>query len=194
MHALQPAPGDEDIDDVAAARSIRVLMIVLGVLYGSVALGGALMLTAVNDGAREGNGISAWGVVLIMALIVVPLGGSAWWLRRTYRKPVYRRVMQYGWRRRKRVSKDLLRGRPLSVEDMPVAAAIVDVQKSQSRWMLIVFLAVPFIGVFNGFVQDGFMRWFQFSLAAYWVVFLPFILRQRRRIIRNYEQLLKDEE
>jgi hypothetical protein len=180
-------PAAEDIDEPAARRSIRVLLIVLGALYGSVALAGILMLTLINDGP-PGDGVPAWAFVLIVALLVVPLAGSLWWARRLYRKPVYRRVMQYGWRRRRLVTKDLLRGRPLSAEDMPVAAAMVEVQRSQGRWFVSVFFVMPLICVYNGFVADGFLRWFQFSLAAYWMVALPFILRQRGRVIRNYER------
>jgi len=163
-------------------------MVVLGVIYGSVALAGILMLTRINDRPPGDDDIPAWAFVLIVALLVVPLAGSLWWARRLYRQPVYRRVMQYGWRRRRLVMKDLRRGRTLSPEDLPVAAAMVEMQRSQSRWLVVFFFAMPFISVYNGFVADGYLRWFQFGLAAYWVLFLPFILRQRRRIIRNYER------
>jgi len=188
MPALKQTPDTEDIDEPAARRSIRVLMVVLSVIYGSVALAGTLMLTRINGGPTGEDDIPAWALALIVALLVVPLAGSAWWARRLYRQPAYRRVMQYGWRRRRLVMKDLLRGRPLSPEDMPVAAAMVAVQRSQGRWSVIVLFAVPLIGVYNGFISDGYLRWFQFSLAASWVVLLPFIIRQRRRLIHNYER------
>lgn len=100
--------------------------------------------------------------------------------------------MQYGWKRRRRVTKALLRGRPMSAEDMPVAAAMVELQRSQGRWLVILLCVLPLNSLYQGVIQHGPLRWFQFGVAAFMVVLLPFVLHQRRRIIRNYERLLKD--
>ena len=192
MPNLHPAPSAEDIDEPAVRRSIRVNLIVLSAVFLSSALAGFLVFRSI-DRTPTGveKGFPAWGVVLLVAWVGIILAASMWWVSRLYRRPAYRRVMQYGWSRRRHVVKALLRGRAISATDMPVAKAIVDLQRSQGRWLMILFSVLPFISVFNGFIQQGPLRWFQFGVAAYLVVFLPFIVLQRRRIIRNYERLLK---
>ena len=192
MPNLHPAPSAEDIDEPAARRSIRVNLIVMSAVFLSSALAGFLVFRHIaRPPTGVQDGLPAWGVVLLVAWVGIILAASMWWVSRLYRRPAYRRVMQYGWSRRRRVVKALVRGRPLAAEDMPVATAIVELQKSQSRWLVVLYGVMPFLFVFNGFNQQGYLRWFQFGVAAYWVVFLPFIVLQRRRIIHNYERLLK---
>lgn len=193
MPALHPAPSAEDIDEPAARRSIRVNLIVMSAVFLSSALAGFLVFRHIaRPPTGVQDGLPAWAVALLVAWVGIILAASMWWVSRLYRRPAYRRVMQYGWSRRRHVVKALLRGRAISATDMPVAKAIVDLQRSQGRWLMILFSVLPFLFVFNGFIQQGPLRWFQFGVAAYLVMFLPFIVLQRRRIIRNYERLLKD--
>ena len=193
MPALHPAPSAERIDEPAAQRSIRVALIVMSAVFLSSALVGFLVFRyVIRTPSGVENSFPAWAVALLVAYVGMIFAASMWWVSRLYRRTAYRRVMQYGWSRRRHVVKALLRGRAISATDMPVAKAIVDLQRSQGRWLMILFSVLPFISVFNGFIQQGPLRWFQFGVAAYLVVFLPFIVLQRRRIIRNYERLLKD--
>jgi hypothetical protein len=76
----------------------------------------------------------------------------------------------------------------LSAEDMPVARAMVELVRSQRRWVVIAFGFLPIIWLFNGLIQHGFDRWFDFGLAAYSLLFVPFLLRQQRQMIRGYER------
>jgi hypothetical protein len=40
----------------------------------------------------------------------------------------------------------------------------------------------------NGLNQHGFLRWIFFGFAAYSLALYPFLLRQQRQMIRNYER------
>lgn len=106
-------------------------------------------------------------------------------VRWQYRRPGYRRVMQYGFGRRRRVMKDLRRGRTLSAEDLRVASAMIDLMQSQRRWLIVLFVLMPSSSLVNGMLQHGFLRWFHFGVVAYCLVILPLILRERRQIIRE---------
>lgn len=196
MPAPDPTPVAEVIDEQAARRSIRVTEIAISAFLLVCLLAGLaaalIFQQADHRPGGENDGIPAWAIVLLVAAVGIPLAASAWWMHRQYRRPAYRRVMQYGWKRRRRVTKALLRGRPMSAEDMPVAAAMVELQRSQGRWLVILLCVLPLNSLYQGVIQHGPLRWFQFGVAAFMVVLLPFVLHQRRRIIRNYERLLKD--
>lgn len=196
MPGLDPAPVAEDIDEPAARRSIRVLMVVMSAVLVFSFLAGLLgfLIFGQLDHRPERVHESApvWAIVLLVAFLGIVLSASVWWVRRQYRQPVYRRVMQYGWRRRRHVMKALLRSRPLSAEDMPVATALVELQRSQGRWLGIVLGVLAVNSLVQGVIQHGPLRWFQFGVGALMVVLLPFVVRQRRKIIRNYERLLTD--
>jgi hypothetical protein len=71
---------------------------------------------------------------------------------------------------------------------MPVAAAMVDSMRTQRRRQVILFWVMPFILVFNGLMQHGALRWFQFGVTVFWVGMIPFSIRQYRQIIRGYER------
>jgi MFS family permease len=190
MAALHPAPGAEDIDEHAARRSIRVTLIVLIAVFLFSGLLGVVVGFRLVDHRPVGvhHSVPAWALVLIVGFPVICLAATAWWVRRQYRRPVYRRVMQYGWRRRRRVVKDLRRGRPLCAEDQSVAAALVNLLRSQHRWVVILYGLLPVIWLFNGLIQHGFLRWFDLGLAAYCLVLGVFLRRQRRQLIVNYER------
>jgi hypothetical protein len=96
-------------------------------------------------------------------------------------------LTQYGRMRRQRVMKELRRGRPLVAEDLPVAAALVDQQRSRKKWYVALscFWTVSFL--FQGVQDHGFMRWAMFGLVIISVVALALQLREQRQLIRNYE-------
>lgn len=192
MPALNSELGAEDIDEHAARRSIRVTMIVLSALVFLLLLGvlAVVLIFGQVDHRPAGvhDSVPAWAVVLPLVVVGIVLAPMMLWARRQYRRPAYRRVMQYGWRRRRRVVKELRRGRLLPAEDMPMAAALVDLLRSQRRLRVVIFGAMLVNFLLQGLVQHGFLRWFGFGLAAGCLVFLPFVLRQQRQMIRNYER------
>jgi hypothetical protein len=97
-------------------------------------------------------------------------------------------VMRYGPMRRQRVMKELRRGQPLVAEDMPVAAALVQQQRSRQRWLVPLWVLLP-VGTFlQGLSSHGFMRWAFFGLTVGLLVAIPLQLREQRQLIRNYEQ------
>ncbi len=68
--------------------------------------------------------------------------------------------------------KELCRGKPLVAEEMPVAAALLQQQRSRQRWL----------------VPHGFMRWASFGLTVGALVAIPLQLREQRQLIRDYER------
>ena len=97
-------------------------------------------------------------------------------------------LTQYGRMRRQRVMKELRRGRPLAAEDMPVAAALVQQQRTRQRWLVPLWVLLP-VGTFlQGLSNHGFMRWAFFALTVGALVAIPLQLREQRQLIRNYEQ------
>jgi hypothetical protein len=96
--------------------------------------------------------------------------------------------MRYGRMRRQRVMKELRRGRLLAAEDMPVAGAVVDQQRSQQRWFVFFSCLLAVSSLLRGFQDHGFMRWALLGLTACWVISLPLLLREQRKLVRNYER------
>lgn len=97
-------------------------------------------------------------------------------------------VTQYGRMRRQRIMKELRRGRSLAVEDMPVAAALVDQQRSRQRWFLSFSCLLAVGSILQGVQDQGFMRWAFFGLTACFVLSIPLLLREQRQLIRNFEE------
>jgi hypothetical protein len=189
MPDLHPAPVAEDIDEHAARRSIRLILIIMGavVLFGGLA--GFLLARQIGHrSSGTDQHTSVWPLVILVAVLGITIVAMGILVRRQYRRPRFRRVMQYGWRRRSRIAKDLRRGRALSADDMPVARAMVELVLSRRRWSLIILWLLPIIWLFNGLIQHGFLQWFDFGLAAFWLVYVPLLLRQQRQLIRNYER------
>jgi hypothetical protein len=122
-----------------------------------------------------------------------PLGSRTDFLWAVDKAQFYRRracwpVMQYGPMRRQRVMKELRRGRPLSAEDMPVATALVDKQRSRRRWLVPFWVLMAINWLLLGLSDNGFMRWAFFGVTACWVAAIPLQLREQRQLIRNYER------
>jgi len=174
----------ESIDEQASQRNRRLT--VLGIV-GAIAASGAigLLISAAHprhDGHRHGGLVVATSVLTAVAVI-----GVIWalWL---YRRPAYRRTFQYGWRRRNRVGKALRRGNPIAEEDLAVARSLVEVQRTQ-RWIPPLFGALAVGWLLNGLAHSGVLRWSGIGLAVVYVVLLPVVIRQRRRISSNYARL-----
>lgn len=96
--------------------------------------------------------------------------------------------MQHGRMRRQRVMKELRRGRPLSADDLPVAAALVDQQKARQKWIVPLWILLPISCLFSGLNDHGIMRWIWFGLIPFLVVAVLVQLREQRQLIRNFEQ------
>jgi hypothetical protein len=97
-------------------------------------------------------------------------------------------VMRYGPMRRQRVMKELRQGRPLAAEDMPVAATLVQKQRTRQRWLVPLWVLVPVVSFLQGLSNHGFMRWAFFVLTVGLLVAIPLQLREQRQLIRNYER------
>ena len=96
--------------------------------------------------------------------------------------------MRYGPMRRQRVMKELRRGRPLAAEDMPVAAALVQQQRSRQKW-LVPLWALFTVDIFlQGLSNHGFMRWTFFGFTVGLLVAITLQLREQRQLIRNCER------
>ena len=95
-------------------------------------------------------------------------------------------VPRYGPMRRQRVMKELRQGRPLTPEDMPVAAALVHQQRWQ-RWLVPLWVLLAVDTFLQGLSDHGFMRWAHFALTVGLLVLIPLQLREQRQLIRNYE-------
>ena len=97
-------------------------------------------------------------------------------------------VMRYGTMRRQRVMKELRRGQPLVAEDMPVAAALVQQQRSRQRWLVPLWVLMAVFPFLQSLSDQGFMRWADFALTVGFLVVIPLQLREQRQLIRNYER------
>jgi hypothetical protein len=183
----EPEPGADEIDEEGARRSTRVLFIVMGAVYLLSAFAAFFITRQVDDRpAGPPDGTPAWVVVLLFAVVGMVLVATGLGMRRRYRRPAYRRVMQYSIGRRRRVMKDLRRGQSLSAGDLKVASAMMELLQSQRRWALIFFALMPFVSLVNGFFQQGLLRWLHFGIVAYCLVALPLFVREQRQFKRNY--------
>jgi hypothetical protein len=163
-------------------------MSVVGLLVVLVLVAVAWRVT--HRSAAAGTRVSAgmW-VIALTALLAVGILFMAYgvWIVRLRRRPVYRRVMEYNWRLRRRVMRDLLHGDQLSADDMPVAADMVSLQRVQRRSPFVIFGVMPLYMLFLGLIQHGPLRWIFLGFAACSVVLLPIAVRQQRRVTRNFE-------
>jgi hypothetical protein len=103
-------------------------------------------------------------------------------------RSAYWPLMQDEQTRRRRVMKELNRGRPLSADDIPVAAVLVDQQRSLRLW-LVPLCALSAVGsLFSGLRYYGSLRWVFLGFFACWFFLMMFLLRGQRRLTRNYER------
>jgi hypothetical protein len=189
MPDSHPAPVAGDIDEPAARRSIRATLISMGTAGFLYALVGVIIvLQVVHRPVGMHHGAPAWVVAFFLGAVGIILVGSMLWVRRLYGRPIYRRVIQYTRRRRRLVMKNLLHGEQLSAQDMPVAAALLDLQRGQARWLMVFFAVAPFLFIFYGLFNHGLSRWVFFGFAIFSVVYVAFYLDQRRKFIRNYQR------
>jgi hypothetical protein len=187
MTTAPPAPGTDDIDEAAAQRSRRKL--IAGFVGFYVLAGLAGFVVAAHSGHRHtGHHRSALGMVVVLAILAVVLAATLLVTLRIYRRPTYRRLMQYGWRRRWRVGQALRRGTPVATDDLPVASAIADMQRAL-WWLPVLYVVLPILWTINSISHHGFARWYYLALSVWFLAMIPLVIRQRRRIIRNYDRL-----
>jgi hypothetical protein len=183
-------PPQGQIDEDAARRAIRRRLIFGGVgLLVAVLVGNIAGLILVHRPGFVHHSFNTRAFVLSSAIVVTIIAVSIPWLRRLLHRPAYRRVMQYGDARNQRVFKDLVHGRPVSPEDMPVATALVDLSRRNRRWLMITLALMIVVFLLAGVLSDGFLRWLYFGLGAFFVVALALAPRDQRRLIRNFERL-----
>jgi cytochrome bd-type quinol oxidase subunit 1 len=186
MTAAPPASVD-DIDEPAARRSRRLTVTILACIL-AVSFAAGILLAALDPDHKARHHHSALGLIVALGIGALALAVAvAWWLW-VYRRPKYRRIMQYGWRRRRRVAKALRRGRPLPAEDLPVAAAITEVLRAQ-WWLPLLYGFLIVIWALDALTGRGFQRWDAVGLAVLYLVLLPVFVWQRRKMIRNYDRL-----
>lgn len=187
MPAPHPAPAAEDIDEPAARRSIRMTLIIISAGIVLPMLGILIYWQFGDRTPGVHRSTSVWPLVIMLAVMGIIVVAMLLMVRRQYRRPGYRRVMQYGWRQRARVAKDLRRGQVLSAEDMKVATALMDLERSQRRWRWF-YVVMPVGPLLNGLSGHGFLRWLNFGLVAFFLVLMPIVVRQQRQMVRGYER------
>jgi MFS family permease len=175
----------DPIDRIAARRNGRRLLLVIGGLgLVSGAVGGVLGGLRNHGGSTGHAQHSSWFLLLLLALvIVVPLvaaGAALVWLMR---RPSYQRVMQYGWSERRRTFKTIKAGRPLDQRQVRIARATLDYTERQ-RWILWLFPVLIVLWLLSGLTHsDDLFGKLDIGLAALYLLGLPFMLWQRRRVI-----------
>jgi hypothetical protein len=97
-------------------------------------------------------------------------------------------LTQYGRMRRQRVMNELRRGRPLAAEDLPVAAALLDRQRSQRRWLIPLWALLAVSWLCSGIIDHGFLRWGFFGALVCWVFAMLLQLREQRQLIWNCQR------
>lgn len=185
-----PAGEPSDIDDTAVKRNMRLLTGVI-VGFGVLAFAAGVIVAALNPHHHGHGHRSVLGAVAGVSVVVLVVVVEVIWLRRMFRTSTYRRLMQYGWRQRRRVGKVLRKGHPVSEQDWPVATSIVAVTRRQAWTMWVMPAAVALWGV-QAFTHHGFIRWLFIAAAIFGVVALPFWIKQRRAILTAYDRQLAD--
>ena len=182
----------DQIDRKAAWRNGRRVVLAVGVLALLSGGAGAVIGALRDHGERAGHAEhSSWFLVLILfAVVVVPVvaGGAAlvWLMRR----PSYERVMQYGWSERRRTFKTIKAGRPLDPRQLQIARAMLDYIQRQ-RWVLW-FLPVGIVlWLLSGVThRDDVLGKLQIGLGVVYLLGLPWLFRQRRRVIERTQRAL----
>lgn len=162
----------------------RLVLLVVGLATAGIVLG---LVAGLVGGHRDGH----TALVTVLGLLAVAPGAVAaiGLLALLLRRPSYRRVMQYGYGRRRDVWKAIKAGRPLTPEDAEVAAAQLDYldRNHWVRWLppvTLVFLLV------EGVNDHGPLRWAVLVLAGLGAVVLPVGLVQAHRTTQRYRDAL----
>lgn len=176
--------GDPKIDNHAARRNTGRMVGLVAAVVVTVEIG--VVLVAPGAPGGRPRYLPASIIIIIIVGSCVVLSASAVVM---YRRPSWRAVMQYGWRRRSRVGKALRRGRPITEQDWPVATAMMHLVHRQ-RWLPYFYSGVIVLWVINGLSAHGLQRWSGLGLAGLFVVLTPYSLWQRRRLLTNYNKQL----
>lgn len=99
----EPGPASataEDIDEAAARRNQRaVLLFILAIAVIGVVTGLTIALLAPHHRTRSGHHLSGGQLAGVLAIvipaIVLTVGVGLYVVLRVYRRPTYRRVLQY---------------------------------------------------------------------------------------------------
>ena len=151
-----------------------------------------ILLVAVTIGlfvpGPQGHPRDTAGAVIAIFALAVILGLSLWFTAWTYRQRSFQQLFQFPGRRRRLVTRRLRRGRPLSDDDLPVAAAMVN--SMQRAWWL---NWVPLIPALNFALQigkdHGTSRWFDVGFLLFIAAATVLGTRQRRRVFRNWDRV-----
>ena len=183
---------DDPIDRVAARRNgLRLLLVIAGIgLLGGVA--GGVFGGLQNHGGSTGHAEhSPLFVVLVLALpimvMLIAAGAAMVWLMR---RPSYQRVMQYGWSERRRTFKTIKAGRPLDQRQLRIARVTLDYTEGQ-RWFLWLLPVLAVLWLLSGLTHsDDVFGKLQVGLGVFYLLALPFAIRQRRRVIDRTRRAL----
>lgn len=186
------ADAGDPIDRIAARRNGRRLLLLVGglALLSGVA-GGVVGGLRHNGGSTDHAQHSSWFLVLLIALvIVVPLGAGGAALVWLMRRPSYQRVMQYGWLERRRTFKTIKAGGPLDQRQLRIARAALD-NAQQQRWLLWLFPVLVVLWLLIGIThRDDLFGKMEIGLAVLYLLGLPFMFWQRRRVIERTRRAL----
>ncbi len=186
MSSTEPAVVAEGaIDDRAARRNTWLLLAVTAALVAMGLVAGFVLARLKHPAqpAHRHAGHAALAIAVPLAIMLL-VGGGTWLLM--YRKASWRGVMQYGWRRRYRVTKILRTGRPLPAADLPVATALVSLMRRQG-WVYYVFGGTGVFWLAGAIAAHGPDRLIRLGLASLYVLMLPYLMLQRRRMFANYD-------
>lgn len=178
----QQAASDATTIDELAAQHERRLLTGFVLATTVVCLGVGLLIGMLQVRHRH----STSGLILALAVIAAGVIATGTWATWLYRRPSYRQALQYHWRRRLRVAKTLRKGHPVAEQDLPVAAALVTLQR-KLRWLPLIYLALAALWIISFLTGHGDARWFNLAGAVCYLLLLPALWRQRRNTITNYE-------
>jgi hypothetical protein len=106
------------------------------------------------------------------------------------RRPSYQRVMQYGWRERRRTLKTIKAGRPLDQRQLRIARAVLDYSQRQ-RWLLWLFPVLIVLWLLGGLTHRHYLSGkLEIGVAVLYLLGLPFMFWQRRRVIERTRHAL----
>jgi hypothetical protein len=178
-------PAGDGIDERAARRNLGLLLLAVAGLALLGVAAGTVAAVARGHGPRHPALAVAFGV----GAVTVAVGVVAAAIAVIWRRPEYRRVMQFGWFERRRVQRAVKAGRPLGPRERAVARASRDylVRFRRVQWVAPVVAA---FWLFDGLTHHGVARWLLLAAAAGYAATVPVAMVQWRRAIDRYDRAL----
>jgi heme exporter protein D len=179
QHATVGGGGEPD----AATRARRLVLATTGSVGLFTVIGAMVGLLVASRHHRPGHHPSVAGAVIAVAVVLVMLAVMSAVLLWVFNRPSYRTLFAFSWRRRARVAKALRTGRPISDDDVPVAAAIIGATRGQ-QWRHWIFPVLSVSWLLNAANHHGVLRWLYLALVALAILAVwPLSVRQNRQML-----------